>query len=68
MPQSQVSDGAAIIQLLIVCLGGCFGVINALFFFILTRIKKNIDGLWSKRNSDHDRITVIETKLETHRN
>jgi len=62
MPQSHISDAASTIQLLIVVLGGCFGLINALFFFILNRIKKNIDSLWSKRNEDHTRITIIETK------
>jgi len=62
MSQSQISNAAAIIPVLLVVLGSCFGFINALFFFILYRIKKNIDSLWSKRNEDHDRITVIETK------
>lgn len=62
MSQPEISNAATIIQLLLVCVGGCLGLINALFFFILNRIKKNIDSLWSKRNEDHDRITVIETK------
>ena len=64
MSQSQIGDAATIIQLLIICVGGCFGLINALFFFILNRIKKNIDNLWSKRNADHDRITIIETRIK----
>ncbi len=62
MPQSTISDAATTIQFFIVALGACFGLINALFFFILNRIKKDIDSLWSKRNSDHERITNIETK------
>lgn len=64
MPQSQISEATNLINVFLVVLGGCFGLINAFFFFILNRIKKNIDDLWSKRNSDHDRITIIETKLK----
>jgi hypothetical protein len=62
MPQSQIGDAASIIPILLIVLGSCFGFINALFFFILNRIKKNIDSLWTKRNSDHDRIIAIETR------
>jgi hypothetical protein len=62
MPQSEIGNGVANMQFILVCLGGCFGVINALFFVILRWIKKSIDSLWSKRNEDHDRIIAIETR------
>jgi len=62
MSQPTIGDAATTIQFLIVVLGGCFGVINALFFFVLNRIKKNIDSLWAKRNKDSERLTIIETR------
>jgi hypothetical protein len=62
MPQSQISNAATIISILLVVLGGCFGVISTLFFLVLKRIKSSIDKLWTKRDADHDRITIIEAK------
>lgn len=71
MSQSQISDAATVIQLLFAAIAFCLAVINGFFFFILRRIKKNSDDVWSKINenrkrcdTDHDRITIIETKLK----
>ena len=64
MPPTQISNDPAVIQFLTLIIGGCVGVINLFFFFILRGIKKNIDDLWTKRNEDHDDITRIKAKLE----
>ena len=64
MPQSQVSNAATIIGILLVVLGGCSGLICTFFFLTIKRIKDSIDKLWTKRDEDHDRITVIEAKCD----
>jgi hypothetical protein len=71
MPQPQISDAATIIQLLFGFITLCIAFTNALFFFVLRGIKKNIDDLWSKVNEnrraaerDHDDITNIKANLK----
>lgn len=62
MSQIQSIADPFIIKLLIVVVGGCVGLVNALGFFILRGIKKNTDELWSKFNKDHDRLNTIEAE------
>ena len=58
---SSIAD-ATFIKLLIIVVGGCVGIVNALGFFILNGIKKSINDLWSKFNKDHDRLNRLETE------
>lgn len=64
MPQPEISGVAIVINLVFVVITFILGFCSALFFFILKRIKKNIDDLWSKRNKDHDDLTRIKSKLK----
>lgn len=64
MSEYQIGYASTIISILLVALGGSFGIINAFFWYTLKRIKKDIDSLWSKRNIDHDDITRIKAKLD----
>jgi hypothetical protein len=63
MPQNQVGDAATIIQLLIVVVTICVAFANALFFFILRGIRKDISDLRTESKADHDDITKIKAKI-----
>ena len=62
MSEIQSIADATIVKLLIIIVGGCVGVVNALGFFILGRIKKTTDKLWSKFNRDHERLNILEAE------
>lgn len=62
MPEIQSATDATTIKFLIIVVGGCVGVINALGFFILSSFKKSIYDLWSKFNRDHERLHRLETE------
>ncbi len=64
MSELQAISDATIIKSLIVCIGGCLGIINALGLYVFKRLKKNIDDLWTGQNRDNDRITIIETRCK----
>ena len=64
MPEYQnIADGT-LIKFLIVLFGGGVSGLSAIAMLMIKRIKKNVDDLWSKRNSDHDTITQIKTIME----
>lgn len=62
MSETQNITDATTIKLLIIVIGGCVGVINALGFFILSSFRKSISDLWSKFNRDHRRLAELETE------
>ncbi len=62
MSEIQSVTDATTIKLLIIVVGGCVGVINALGFFILNSFRKSISDLWSKFNRDHGRLVKLETE------
>lgn len=62
MSEIQSIADATFVKLLVVVVGGCVGVINALGFLILKGIKKSINDLWSKFNRDHERLNILEAE------
>ena len=62
MSEIQNIADAAFVKLLIIIVGGCVGLINLLGFFILGRIKKTTDKLWSRFNRDHERLDILEAE------
>lgn len=62
MSEIQSITDATFIKLLVVVVGGCVGLVNALGLLILKGIKKSISDLWSKVNQDHQRLNILETE------
>lgn len=62
MSEIQSITDATFVKLLIIVVGGCVGLVNALGFFILKGIKKSISDLWYKLNKDHDRLNTLEAE------
>ena len=45
-------------------LAGLVSVITALIIYIWRSMKKNIDRICEKQEKDHDRLDIIETKID----
>lgn len=64
MSQIPVNIDPTIVKLLFVVITGLVGLVNALSFIILKRIKKDINKLQSRTDIDHDKIIKLETELQ----
>ena len=62
MSELQSVTDAITIKFLIIVVGGCVGVINALGFFILNGFRKSISDLWLKSNIYHGRLDRLEAE------
>jgi len=43
---------------------GLVSVVSALMIYIWRSMKKNIDRICEKQEKDHDRLDIIETKID----